>query len=243
MNTSLLIFYGTIPVIALFTGSILIQFCRPSKITTSFFQHFAAGVIFAAVALELLPELSQQKPILPFVVGFCCAILLMLIIKSFFPHDSHEDEAESEAIASKTLPYSLLFPIGIDLLIDGLLVGLAFAAGAKGGILVALALAIEVLFLALSMGNALQALNKITVLLINLSLAIAIIVGVGMGTVLTQYANPLLLEGLLSFGVAALLYLVTEELLAEAHEVHDTPITTSAFFLGFMIICVINKMM
>ena len=38
----------------------------------------------------------------------------------------------------------------------------------------------------------------------------------------------------MSFGVAALLYLVTEELLTEAHEVDETPLLTAMFFVGFI---------
>ena len=40
--------------------------------------------------------------------------------------------------------------------------------------------------------------------------------------------------------MTALLYLVTEELLAEAHEVKDTPIATATFFLGFLGILLIS---
>ncbi len=43
------------------------------------------------------------------------------------------------------------------------------------------------------------------------------------------------LAGILGFGVASLLYLVTEELLAEAHEEPDTPLVTSTFFAGFLL--------
>lgn len=48
------------------------------------------------------------------------------------------------------------------------------------------------------------------------------------------------LELVLSFGAAALLYLVTEELLVEAHEVPETPLTTAMFFLGFLVLLVIE---
>ena len=44
----------------------------------------------------------------------------------------------------------------------------------------------------------------------------------------------------LAFGVAALLYLVTEELLVEAHEVPETAAITSAFFAGFLVLLVID---
>jgi ZIP family zinc transporter len=38
----------------------------------------------------------------------------------------------------------------------------------------------------------------------------------------------------LGFATAALLYLVTEELLVEAHETTETPLLTAAFFIGFI---------
>lgn len=40
---------------------------------------------------------------------------------------------------------------------------------------------------------------------------------------------------MLSFGSAALLYLVTEELLVEAHEAGETTFAPSMFFAGFLL--------
>jgi ZIP family zinc transporter len=48
-------------------------------------------------------------------------------------------------------------------------------------------------------------------------------------------AAPPLMAAILGFGVSALLYLVTEELLLEAHDTPDTPLITATFFLGFLI--------
>ena len=47
-------------------------------------------------------------------------------------------------------------------------------------------------------------------------------------------AAPPVLALILGFGVSALLYLVTEELLLEAHETRDTPLITATFLLGFL---------
>ncbi|MGK4495618.1 transporter, partial [Klebsiella pneumoniae] len=44
-------------------------------------------------------------------------------------------------------PLALIGAIGTDLLIDGLVLGLAFIAGAKAGLLLTIALTLEVLFL------------------------------------------------------------------------------------------------
>ena len=47
-------------------------------------------------------------------------------------------------------------------------------------------------------------------------------------------------ELMLSFGASALLYLVTEELLVEAHEEPETAALTGAFFLGFVVLLVVE---
>ena len=48
------------------------------------------------------------------------------------------------------------------------------------------------------------------------------------------------MEGVLSFGLAALLFLVTEELLKEAHEEPGTLVGTAVFFVGFLIFLVVG---
>src|SRR3546814_14538273 len=50
-------------------------------------------------------------------------------------------------------PVALLAAIGLDLAIDGLVLGLAFIAGEKAGTLLAVALTLDVLFLALTLTN------------------------------------------------------------------------------------------
>ena len=46
----------------------------------------------------------------------------------------------------------------------------------------------------------------------------------------------------MSFSVTALLYLVTEELLTEAHEVDETQLLTSMFFVGFVALLTIEML-
>ena len=48
------------------------------------------------------------------------------------------------------------------------------------------------------------------------------------------------MEVVLSFGLAALLYLVTEELLREAHEERETTLATAMFFVGFLAFLVVG---
>ena len=66
-------------------------------------------------------------------------------------------------------------------------------------------------------------------------LALLFLVGGGAGATLLSSLSDEWLELVLSFGLAALLFLVTEELLTEAHEEAESPLLTAAFFGGFLI--------
>lgn len=48
------------------------------------------------------------------------------------------------------------------------------------------------------------------------------------------------MEIVLSFGAAALLYLVTNELLREAHEERESAFATAMFFVGFLTFLVVG---
>ena len=52
---------------------------------------------------------------------------------------------------------------------------------------------------------------------------------------------PAYLTGFLAFGLIALLYLVTEELLVEAHEIPDRPWVTALFFIGFLLLLMLEE--
>ena len=125
---------------------------------------------------------------------------------------------------------------------DGFLLGIGFAAGAKTGILLAVAITVEVLFLGLSGAVALTGagVGRGAVIGATAGLALLLAVGAAVGVTLLGGASGVLLAIVLSFGAAALLYLVTEELLVEAHEVPETPLTTSTFFVGFLLLLIIE---
>jgi len=68
------------------------------------------------------------------------------------------------------------------------------------------------------------------------------IVGAVLGRTLLADASEHTLAWLLSFGSAALPFLVTEELLIEAHDSADTAVTTTMFFVGFLIFELLGMM-
>lgn len=249
--------YTLLPVAAVILGGIIAAFRPPGARLRSCIQHFAAGIVFAAVALEILPDIMHERSAVAAVVGFVLGVGAMLGVKTLTENFGRSLSGEAGAgsaikpeIAAaqptpqNKYPVSLLITLGIDILIDGLLIGVGFAAGSKQGVLLTVALTIEVLFLGLSAATAMarDSIGRDKIIAITVGLGLLLSVGAGIGAALLNNLSGFSKEVVLSFGAAALLYLVTEELLVEAHEEPETPMLTAMFFIGFVTLLVIEML-
>ncbi|WP_186144251.1 hypothetical protein [Burkholderia gladioli] len=197
------------PIVAACLGALVAALRPPRPATSSLIQHFTAGIVFSAAALELLPK-DRTYASLPVVVGFALGLGLMLAIRAL-------SRVVETRLETARLPVSLIIVTAIDLLIDGLV--------------------LEVLFLALSVSAALAAAGIGRTLAIAIPMAMSALLSLAavIGNAVFSGLPPTPYAALLGLGTVALLYLVTEELLTEAHEVPDTPLATAAFFVGFVV--------
>lgn len=210
-----------VPVLATLGGAWLALVRPPGRATVSAVQHLAAGVVVAAAAAEVLPGLKHAGAAWAVALGGGVGIMAMLAIRWL-----------DERMKGTT---GLLATVGLDVLVDGLVLGAAATAGERAGLLLAVALTLEVLFLGLSLAPALAerlrsrpaVLAVIGAVLLLLPLGAA---GGGLISALPRFWQ----DCFLAFALVALLYLVVEELLAEAHEEPDTPLATALFFVGFL---------
>jgi ZIP family zinc transporter len=74
------------------------------------------------------------------------------------------------------------------------------------------------------------------------AIALLLPLGTAVGGPAAALSGPLL-SGLFAFGLMALLYLVTEELLVEAHEVPERPWIAAMFFAGFLLMLVAEELL
>ena len=224
------ILYTLIPLVAVIAGAILSVVRRPSPAFVSAMQHLAAGVVFAAAATEILPQIKHDASPLATLLGGMTGVAVMLLLK----------QLESRAKG----PVAMLGAVGIDILVDGLVLGLAFVAGEKAGILLTVALTLEVLFLGLTvtaeLSETIASRLRVIAIVIGLSLLLPMGAAVAMPVALL---STTVIVGFLSFGLMALLYLVTEELLVEAHERPDSPLISAMFFVGFLGLLVIEELL
>jgi ZIP family zinc transporter len=161
----------------------------------------------------------------------------MLVIRRMLGEEKEENQE------SPGLPWGMLIAVGFDLLLDGFLLGIGFAAGARAGVVLTLGLAAECLSLGLATSATLVRggmQRRGRAILVTMILGLVFGLGAVLGLTLLRGLSGRMLTSVISFGCAALLYLVTEELLVEAHEVEETNVATAAFFVGFLIILVLG---
>ncbi|MBK3405185.1 transporter [Methylorubrum populi] len=221
--------YTLIPAAAAIAGAAVAVNLRPGPVLVSAIQHFAAGVVFAAAAGEILPDLKHAGSPWATLVGGALGVAAMLLVRQL------ETRVKG--------PLGLMSVTGIDILVDGLVLGIAFAAGAKAGILLTVALTIEVLFLGLTVANELGegGASKRKVVGLTAGLVLLLPLGALLGGPVASF--PAVVQGgFLAFGLIALLYLVTEELLVEAHETEDRPWVTAMFFAGFLLLLLLDEL-
>jgi hypothetical protein len=84
-----------VPVVAALVSGLVAAVRRPRPRLTSGLQHFAAGVVFSAAAIELLPAVLHRSPIV--------AVLGFAVGKRAAPSGSRSDSrSPPESISSST---------------------------------------------------------------------------------------------------------------------------------------------
>jgi ZIP family zinc transporter len=229
--------YTALAVVAALVGGVVAVYRPPGPQMESNVQHFAAGVVIAAVAAELLPDIHGRAPEVV-VVGFALGVATMLGIHRLSKLIEKQNVGGQFAGAA-----GLLITIGIDMVIDGVLIGVTFLDNPDTGVIIAVALAIEVLFLGVAGVVVLPTeLGVVQRLAVPTAFGLLLASGVVVGVLALEGVTGTPIALILAFGSAALLYLVTEELLVKASKVPETPVSTTLFFVGFLSIFLLDML-
>lgn len=221
----------------------------------SSFLGFAAGVMIAASVWSLLiPSMEQAEalgmlPWLPAAGGFILGGVFLLALDHLLPHlhpGSEEPEGPSSSLKRTTL---LVFAVTLHNIPEGMAVGLAFAMSLQSGASVTLAAAIS-----LALGIGLQNFPEGAAISLPLkkegckngkaflygSLSGIVEPIAGIATVAIVQGATLVMPWLLSFAAGAMLYVVVEELIPEAHLGEHTHAGTLGVMVGFLIMMVMD---
>lgn len=217
---------------------------------------FAAGVMIAASFWSLLApaiEHSEQSNpflggILPVLFGFLLGGACMRLIDIFLPH-LHPGAPPEETEGLKTTWHrSMLLVSAITLhnIPEGLAVGVAFGAAASGdGIGAAIALAIGIGIQNFPEGAAVslplrrEGLSRKESFWWGQLSALVEPIAAVLGAAVVVYMDPLLPYAL-AFAAGAMIFVVVEELVPEAHRGGNGDIATMGVMLGFSVMMVLD---
>jgi ZIP family zinc transporter len=214
-------------------GGVVAFFWAPGIRARSAVQHFAAGLVIAAVASDLIPEVEKIGTPVGILGGFAVGGITMIGLKWLVLKFEKFEKSRHQ------LPIGLTAAAAVDTLIDGAIISAGFSAAQKQlGPLLAAALGMELFFLTLSVGSEFQkhTSKRWHGLAVTFLIALLLFVGAVAAFFILKDVAETTLATFLAFGAAALIYLIAEELLVEAIEAEESLFSTAMLFAGFLVV-------
>jgi zinc transporter, ZIP family len=203
-------------------------FWPPGEVIRAHIEHLAAGVLLAVIAFSVSFEIRQFNHLPAALGGMLAGGAFMVAMKTYL--------RRFETPRDDPSPVGFVAAAGIDTFIDGILIGAAFAVRPELAVLVLIGLSIELFVLNMSVASELLSLKmkRRKVFATTSGIAIVMAIGAGLGSLAMRGAGSAGQTMALAFALAALLYLVAEELLLRGNDTENSPTTTTALFGGFI---------
>lgn len=241
-------------------GSAMVFFFRQdlSASLQKIFLGFAAGVMIAASVWSLLiPAMDMAEemgmPVMPPVCGgFLLGGLFLMVLDRLLPH-LHIGSTEAEGLPAR-LSRTTMIVLAVTLhnIPEGMAVGLAFSVAAQdsgaGALPAAVALAIGMGLQNFPEGAAISLPLKSDGVSTGKAFLAGALSGVvepifGLLTVLVAGSISVIMPWTLSFAAGAMIYVVVEELIPEAHLGEHSHVGTASVMLGFLVMMMLDVLL
>ena len=218
-------------------GGLLGSRIRPGKRFRGVVAHLVGGLVLGIAAADLMPAASNSAHPLALAIGFCLGFSLLLVINAVLedPDDSSEHRRPRPMLL-------LMLPFLVDSLIDGLVVGISSSAAEQQWV-IPVAVALEMGLATLGLGTLLgRGAGRWRSGVSGVLMALTYLIGLSTSLSITNGLQGPALTGTLAFGTAALIYLVVEEVMKEAHArgEDDSGLVNVAFFIGLLCIWLLD---
>lgn len=221
-----------LPTITLIVGGVFGSRWQPSHRLRGVIAHLVGGLVLGTAAADLMPAASALQKPLALSIGFCLGFSMMILINQILQEPEPEIGEQPPA-----RPMMLLFlPFAVDSVIDGTVVGIGSGVGSNSWI-IPVAIALEMGLAALGLGALLgRGASRQRSTFAGIMLSLCYLIGLGASSLLKGLLQGGFLAAMLAFGTAALIYLVVEEVMKEAHAEgeDDSAVVNLAFFLGIL---------
>lgn len=239
---------------ALGAATVLVFRGRTTPSLQRIFLGFAAGVMVAASVFSLLlPAIEETRALggiswLPAAGGFLLGVLFLWGLDNLLPH-LHPEAQTPEGLSSSWRRTTLMvLAVTLHNIPEGMAVGLSFALAAQhsgGGLSAAMALAIGIGLQNFPEGAAISLPLRQEGVSTGRSFLYGALSGLvepvfGILVVLAAGAIEPFMPWLLSFAAGTMLYVVTEDLIPEAHLGEHSNAGTLSVMAGFVIMMILD---
>ena len=229
---------AALPALANFLGGALAEVFRVSGRALSLALHVAAGIVLAVVGLELMPEALEASPpwvpLVAFVAGGAAFIGLDRFI-GYVQGRLGSNEEQSGALA-------IFGGVALDLFSDGVMIGTGTVLNPALGLLLALgqmpADVPEGFAAVATLRNA--GVGRKQRLLMAAGFAVPILVGAALGFLALRDAPEVVTLSVLALTGGALVAVVVEEMVTEAHEGDTSRLGPVFLTAGFALFAAIS---
>ena len=227
-----------LPALSMAAGGLLASSIRPGRRLRGVVAHLVGGLVLGIAAADLVPAASNSGHPLALAIGFCLGFSLLLVINAVL--EEPDDRSETQRPRPMLL---LMLPFLVDSLIDGLVVGISSRAAHQSWV-IPVAVALEMGLAAIGLGTLLgRGTGRWRSGLSGALMAVTYGIGLSISLMITNGLQGAALTGTLAFGTAALIYLVVEEVMKEAHSrgEDDSGLVNVAFFIGLLCIWLLDS--
>ena len=120
------------------------KFDLPHRVVSAALQ-FAAGIIAALVVVSLMPPAIQNGPLVPVVLAFFVGCAIFVIFEYY---SAQRKALDKPSPVQATASSGFILGILLDLVVDGIVIGMGSTLNLKTGLLLALGMAISTMPLA-----------------------------------------------------------------------------------------------
>ena len=229
---------AALPALANLTGGLLAEVVRVSGRALSLALHLAAGIVLAVVGLELMPEALRAEPVwvplAAFVAGGVVFVALDRVVGVV--------QARFGAEQDRSSAIGVFGGVSIDLFSDGVMIGTGAVVSPALGLLLALGQVPADLPEGFAAVGSLRRAGfaRRTRLLMAAGFALPILLGAVLGYVVLRSAPDLVTLSVLALTGGALVAVVVEEMVSEAHEGETSQLGPVFLTAGFALFAAIT---
>ncbi len=228
---------------------IVVCFGRPSKQILSALLGFAAGIMLAISAFDLIPEAIESASLSHAVIGFLLGAGMMYVLDLVIPHAHMTGELDGpvtlldeNALQEKKIlrtGYLIFFGIALHNIPEGLAIGAGLESSPELGLYIAIAIGLHNVPEGMATAGPLRAggLSVPRVVLLTLLAGLMTPVGALVGVVAFSISPALVGIGM-ALAAGAMVYIASDELIPQSHKYHSHMANfgiLGGFLVGFVL--------